>query len=211
MGCIWYSRNRCNVTSVRRPLRILRTGTKLTSSVPTISAGRISSLSHPPPKGYMSTACWTIAEIGVGVIAASLATIRHLRDRNVRTLLSTNLSGKNRDSVSEGILRSRTRQTPHQRLGSEVDLVSQSQPAAGGSRDGIFKLFSKKQSARESNAGIHDPNVDLTGNEGVTNTIIESFRRGKKEVPVAAGAADFLGEFGIMVERTWEVQEIRME
>lgn len=75
----------------------------------------------------------------------------------------------------------------------------------------MFKLFSKKQSSQVTSAGIQDPKVDLTGNEGWTNTIIESLRRGKKEMPVAAGAADFLGEFGIMVERTWEVQEIRME
>lgn len=100
---------------------------------------------------------------------------------------------------------------PHQRLGSEVDLVGQSQSAVSGSRDSIFKLFPKKQGARASSAGIHDPPVDLTANKGVTKTIVTSFRRGKKEMPVAAGAADFLGEFGIMVERTWEVQEIRME
>lgn len=100
---------------------------------------------------------------------------------------------------------------PHQRLGSEVDLVGQSQSAVSGSGDSIFKLFSKKQGARVSDAGLPSPRADLTANEGVTKTTIMSFRRGKKEMPVAAGAADFLGEFGIMVERTWEVQEIRME
>lgn len=76
--------------------------------------------------------------------------------------------------------------------------------------DGMFKLFAKKQGSRAMTIGLHSP-VDLTANEGVTKTTITSSRRRRKEVPVAAGAADFLGEFGVLVERTWEVQEIRME
>lgn len=159
----------------------------------------------------MSTASWTIAEIGVGVITASLATIRHLRDRNMRTLLSRSLPENQRDSVSAGILPRPTQQIPHHISGSEVDLIGQNQSAASGSRDSTFKLFSKKQNSWTSNAGIHDPQADLTANEGATKTIITSFRRRRKEMPVSAGAADFLGEFGILVERTWEVQEIRME
>lgn len=158
----------------------------------------------------MSTACWTIAEIGVGVITASLATIRHLRDRNMRSLLSTGLSGNHRDSVSEGILQRPTQQLPHHMSGSQVDLIGQNQPAGNGSLDRIFKKFAKKQSLWASTVGMHSLPADLTGNEGATKTTITSSRT-RKEVPMAAGAADFLGEFGVLVERTWEVQEIRME
>lgn len=159
----------------------------------------------------MSTACWTIAEIGVGVITASLATIRHLRDRNMRSLLSTGLSGNHRDSVSEGILQQPTQQIRHHMSGSQVDLIGQNQSAASGSLNSMFKLFAKKESSRVSTVGIHGLPADLTANEGATKTTITSSRRRRKEVPMAAGAADFLGEFGVLVERTWEVQEIRME
>lgn len=100
--------------------------------------------------------------------------------------------------------------------GSQVDLIGQKQLAEGGSPDSLFKLFSKKQGSRASTFGYQDPVADLTANEGTTNTIITSSRKkrrfGKrKEEPMAAGAANFLGEFGVLVERTWEVQEIRME
>lgn len=212
MGCVRYSWHRRNVSFC--PLSsICRTRPNSTSSVPIISAGRIHSLTNAPPKGYMSTACWTIAEIGVGVITASLATIRHLRDRKMRSLLSTGLSGNHRDSVSEGILQGPAQQIPHHMTGSQVDLVSHNQSghAASGSLGSISKMFSKKQGSRASIVGIHDLPADLTANEGATKTTITSSRRRRKEVPMAAGAADFLGEFGVLVERTWEVQEIRME
>lgn len=156
----------------------------------------------------MSTACWTIAEIGVGVITASLATIRHLRDRKMRSLLSTSLSGTHRDTVSQGILQGPTQQLPQHMSGSQVDLIGENQSAVNGS---LVKIFTKKSKSRASTVGIGDPLADLTGNEGATKTIITSSRRRRKEKPMAAGAADFLGEFGVMVERTWEVQEIRME
>lgn len=99
----------------------------------------------------------------------------------------------------------------HQMSGSQVDLIGQDQSAAKGSLGSTFKLFAKKQGSRASAIGIHDPPANLTANEGATKTTITSSRRRRKEVPMAAGAADFLGEFGVLVERTWEVQEIRME
>lgn len=129
----------------------------------------------------------------------------------MRSLLSTSLSGNHRDSVSEGILRAPTQQILHHMSGSQVDLIGQDQSAAKGSLGSTFKLFAKKQGCRASTAGFHDPPGNLTANEGATKTIITSSRRRRKEVPMAAGAADFLGEFGVLVERTWEVQEIRME
>lgn len=135
----------------------------------------------------------------------------------MRSLLSTSLSGThNRDNVSEGVLQGPTQQLPHQMTGSTVDLIGQKQSAAVGSPDSMFKHFHKKQGSRASTFAYQDPLADLTANEGTTNTIITSSRRkrrfGKrKEEPMAAGAANFLGEFGVLVERTWEVQEIRME
>ncbi|KAF9881761.1 hypothetical protein CkaCkLH20_00907 [Colletotrichum karsti] len=176
--------------------------------VPVISAGRIWSLSHPPPKGYMSTACWTIAEIGVGVITASLATIRHLRDRRVNTLLSRSQTGR-RDSLSEGVsTQDPTQAFSHQRSGSEVDLIGVDRTGTSGSLDSSFKLFGKKKALQASEISVPNHATDLTPNKGSTKTNITSSRN--KEIPMSEGAANFLGEFGIRVERTWEVQEIRM-
>ncbi|KAK2763470.1 integral membrane protein [Colletotrichum kahawae] len=180
--------------------------------VPIISAGRIWSLGHAPPKGYMSTSCWTIAEIGIGVTTASLATIRHLRDRRVNSLLSRSLPTNRRDSFTEGVMsQDPAQQFSHQRSGSEVDLIGVNRTGTSGSLDSNFKLFGKKKGLPPSALGAQDDQTDLTlNNKGSTKVNITSFRR-KKEMPMSEGAANFLGEFGIVVERTWEVQEIRME
>ncbi|KAL0931394.1 uncharacterized protein CTRU02_214129 [Colletotrichum truncatum] len=169
--------------------------------VPIISAGRIWSLTRPPPKGYLSTACWTIAELGVGVTTASLATIRHLLDRKVNGLFRAEPS-------SEGaVSQDATQQYSHQRSGSEVDLIH---GGLTGRQSALsFKLFSKKRVYTDSTLGAQDQQSALTPNKGSTKTNITSTR--SQEMSMSEGAATFLGEFGIRVEKTWVVEEIRLE
>ncbi|KAF6840158.1 integral membrane protein [Colletotrichum musicola] len=174
--------------------------------VPLISAGRIHSLTSPPPKGYMSTACWTIAELGVGITTASLATIRYLFDRRVTVILSSHHQSARRDSVSAGTAPDApAKPFTRQPTGSQVDLIRHSQAGTASSLGGGFNLFGKKKGPEAWTAGVPS---DLTGNEGTTRTNITSSR--DKNMPMSQGAANFLGEFGILVEKTWVVEEIRM-
>lgn len=113
-----------------------------------------------------------------------------------------------------------TQQYSHQTTGSEVDLISgncigtsgdlvnKGTPDSSRSSTRVFKLFAK-ETGTGLTGGTEGVQSALTPNRGSTRTRITTYTNQK--AAMSEGAANFLGEFGILVERTWEVQEIRME
>ncbi|KAK1492073.1 hypothetical protein CTAM01_10130 [Colletotrichum tamarilloi] len=193
--------------------------------VPIMSAGRIWSLTHAPPKGYMSTACWTIAELGVGVTTASLATIRQLLDRKVNELFQRHQEMARRQSamVTVGSQTNTAQQFNTRSNGSEVDLIhgrwphtgtnsalsNHGSPRSTSSLSKVFEVFTKEKFLRSSTGGSQGDQSGLNLQNGATSTMVTTSRN--HSISMSEGAANFLGEFGILVERTWEVEEIRME
>ncbi|KAH8651315.1 hypothetical protein BX600DRAFT_516895 [Xylariales sp. PMI_506] len=176
--------------------------------VPIISAGRLWSVITPPPAGYLNTACWSTAELAAGIVTAALGTIRLLISRHFPALpttqsnsgsnyLATFSSGKLQLSRSKGI-------KPKHDGASEVELF-----------DGISSSRNRSDSKdlrKKPNAGSwldrnsfdgEDADYPANAHFGARTEVTS----GTPNKTMSAGAAEFLGEFGIRVEVAWEVQE----
>ncbi|KAJ0326890.1 hypothetical protein COL5a_006442 [Colletotrichum fioriniae] len=78
-----------------------------------------------------------------------------------------------------------------------------------GSLSKVFEVFTKEKFLRSSTGGSQGDQSGLNLQNGATSTMVTTSRN--HSISMSEGAANFLGEFGILVERTWEVEEIRME
>jgi hypothetical protein len=165
------------------------------ASVPIISGVRVWSIGLPPPLGPVANGYATISELTAGIFAAALATVRLLVSRHFPALPHSQIprsNGKNSflsKLPSFGTSHTNTQLSSHHNYGgSEDDLFNNNGFIP---RNGPMALEGME-------AGTHS-NLRL----GVRTKITT----GKYNRSVSDGAAEFLGEFGIRVERNVEVQE----
>ncbi|KAH6655777.1 hypothetical protein BKA67DRAFT_561853 [Truncatella angustata] len=165
--------------------------------VPIISAGRIWSLGYPPPNGFVAQSCFNIAELAAGVITAGLATIRllvsrHFPSRSLATLPSRT-AGDSSTSKSRYL----------HKLSSKASSNSK------------FQSGHVQLSYRTSETELFDRSNNFSGapsrwnqaNFGNSATVTA----GRYDQSMQAGGAEFLKEFGIIVEMNWEVTETVIE
>jgi hypothetical protein len=164
-------------------------------SVPIISAGRIWSLGIAPPNGFVAQSCFNTAELSAGVITAGLATIRLLISRHLSSTTLSTLRSQGDGSRTDG------HWAPSLRRKLSLTFMSKVDEALSGSRDG--------------DPEYHDMSNMLSGAPGrrdqmnMGNRAIVTAERYDR--PMSDGGAEFLKEFGIIVELNWEVTETIVE
>ncbi|KAH8648448.1 hypothetical protein BX600DRAFT_517835 [Xylariales sp. PMI_506] len=187
--------------------------------VPAVSAGRIWSLSVPPPNGFVNSACFSIAELTLGIIAAAAGTVRALISRHFPTLPRERIGSRdsNRKFFSGATGSSVTTRTQtggdrglsqYYRFGEDQNQgtnLSRTNTTKG-TLTALRKLTSDGRTAQtgQTAPAVVDDWQSWWGTRARITT-------GKSNRPMKDGAAEFLGEFGIYVEMNWEVHETIVE
>jgi hypothetical protein len=177
----------------------------------------------PPPTGFVNTGAWSIAELTAGIVTAALGTIRLLFSRHFPAL-PTEVTEQKSQSAS-----SLRKTTDSKHLGSmkrhpesELELVegvnsSRNRSDRSGSQTGQPQQKRREDApggvfgfASRGNRGwvdISEPTSPATLRFGARTRVTA----GKHDRSMSAGAAEFLGDYGIRVETAWEVEEVIIE
>ncbi|ETS80927.1 hypothetical protein PFICI_08456 [Pestalotiopsis fici W106-1] len=163
--------------------------------VPIISAGRIWSLGIAPPNGFVAQACFNTAELSAGVITAGLATIRLLISRHLSSTTLSTLRSRGEASRMDGHWAPSLRRKISLTFNSKIDDTQLS------SRDGDPEHYDMSNMLGGASSRRDQMNM---GNRATVTA--ERYDR-----PMSDGGAEFLKEFGIIVELNWEVTETIIE
>ncbi|KAK6202080.1 hypothetical protein LQW54_009038 [Pestalotiopsis sp. IQ-011] len=168
--------------------------------VPIISAGRIWSLGIASPNGFVAQACFNTAELSAGVITAGLATIRLLISRHLSSATLTTLRSQGEETRSRSSTRG-NHWVPSIRRKLSLTFNSKIDETRSYSRERETEHYDMGDRLRGASGRWY--RMDMGNRATVT---AERYDRS-----MSHGGADFLKEFGIIVEMNWEVTETIVE